>query len=412
MTSPLHSLSNRRVLLGICGGIAAYKAAELIRLLRSKGAECRVVMTAAASEFITPMTLQALSGHPVHQQLFDPAQEQSMGHITLARWADLILVAPATANTVAKLSHGIADDLLTTTLLASNCPKMIAPAMNQQMWLSPPSQENLARLVRYGYQILGPETGELACGEHGVGRMLAPEKLLEAVESHFIAGPLHGRRVTITAGPTREAIDPVRYITNRSSGKMGFAIAAAAQRLGARVRLVAGPVTLTSPPGVARIDVESASEMLEVVLQDPGEIFIACAAVADYRCQHIAATKIKKGGEEMQLSLLRNPDILHQVAQLALPPFTVGFAAETDELERYARDKLTRKGIDMIAANWVGRPDEGFEVDDNRLQLFWQGGGRLLPRASKVALAVELMEVVMERSGLNSVNHSMESSST
>ncbi len=403
-------LTDRRILIGVSGGIAAYKIAELIRLLREQGAHCRVVMTQAATQFITPLTLQALSGNPVHLQLFDPEQEQSMGHIELARWADLILVAPSTANTIAKISHGIADDLLTTTLLASSAAKIIAPAMNSQMWSAPATQRNLDQLRLDGYQIIDPESGALACGESGMGRMAAPATLLQSAIDHFRSGPLLGRRITITAGPTREAIDPVRYITNRSSGKMGFAIASAAQQLGATVRLVSGPVQQQTPRGVERIDVESAEQMLAAVLQAPGDIFIGCAAVADYRCEQVMGSKIKKESERTQLSLMQNPDILHRVAQLPSPPFTVGFAAETDELERYALDKLERKQIDLIAANWVGRPEGGFESNDNSLHLFWKGGEQMLPFGPKPELAAQLMEIITQQYEIQSTSNQPSSS--
>ncbi len=392
-------LSGRRILLGISGGIAAYKSAEIVRHLRRAGAEVRVVMTRAAGEFITPMTLQALSGHPVRQALFDPEHEAAMGHIELARWAELVLVAPASADFIARFVAGMADDLLTTLCLATSAPIMLAPAMNQQMWQAAATRANVATLEQRGINLLGPAEGEQACGEIGPGRMLEPVELVEACVRQFTAGPLSGLRVTITAGPTREALDPVRFISNHSSGKMGFAIASAAASLGAKVRLVAGPVALASPAGVARVDVEDAAGMLEAVLADPGEIFIGCAAVADYRPVAAAPEKIKKQTEQLNIELVRNPDIVAAVAALPNAPFTVGFAAETEQLETYARGKLVDKGLDMIAANWVGDRAKGggFESEDNALQLFWDGGDVVLEFAPKTRLALQLMTIIAER---------------
>jgi phosphopantothenoylcysteine decarboxylase / phosphopantothenate---cysteine ligase len=391
-------LAGRRILLGITGGIAAYKAAELVRGLTREGAEVRVVMTRAATEFITPMTLQALSGNPVRQELFDPQHEAAMGHIELARWAELVLVAPASADFMARLTAGMADDLLTTLCLATAAPILLAPAMNQQMWRSAATSENAATLQRRGIQLLGPAEGEQACGDDGPGRMMEPAELLTACVAQFANGPLSGVQITITAGPTREALDPVRYISNHSSGKMGFAIAAAAAAMGARVRLIAGPVTLPTPAGVERIDVISAEQMLATTLEAPGEIFIGCAAVTDYRPQSVAAEKIKKQGDEVPLSLQQNPDILAAVAALQPPPFTVGFAAETEKLEENARDKLQRKNVDMIAANLVGATAVGgFNSDDNALELYWENGGASLPLMNKSTLAERLLEIVTQR---------------
>ncbi len=393
------SLANKRVLLGITGGIAAYKAAELTRLLRKAGAEVRVVMTAAATEFITPMTLQALSGHPVRTELFDPEHEAAMGHIELARWADAVVVVPASADFMARLAAGMADDLLATLCLATVAPLVLAPAMNNRMWQAAATQENHARLLARGVQLFGPAEGEQACGESGPGRMLEPQQILERLDGLFADGPLSGKRVTITAGPTREALDPVRFLSNHSSGRMGFAIAEAAVAAGAQVRLVAGPVSLPTPAGAERVDVVSAAEMLDAVLAAPGDILIACAAVADYRPLQSGAHKIKKEAEQLTLELARNPDILATVSALGEATFTVGFAAETDELERYARDKLKAKGLDMIAANWVGEraAGGGFDSDRNALSLFWDGGGQELPMTSKHELARQLVAVVAER---------------
>jgi len=392
-------LAGRRILLGISGGIAAYKAAELVRGLIRAGAEVRVVMTRAAGEFVTPLTLQALSGKPVRQALFDPEHEAAMGHIELARWAELVLVAPASADFMARLSAGMADDLLATLCLAGEAPLVLAPAMNRQMWQAAATQENCATLRRRGIELWGPDEGEQACGETGPGRMLEPQQLLAACSAHFADGTLAGVRVTVSAGPTREALDPVRFLSNHSSGKMGFAVAAAAAALGARVRLVAGPVSLPTPAGVTRVDVETAEQMLEAVLADPGEIFIGCAAVADYRPVAVAAEKIKKQAGQLQLELQRNPDILATVAALEGGPFSVGFAAETEKLEQHARAKLKAKGLDMIAANWVGeRADgRGFNSEENALELYWPGGGKSLASAQKGVLAHALMRVVATR---------------
>jgi phosphopantothenoylcysteine decarboxylase/phosphopantothenate--cysteine ligase len=400
MSEPLPTnLQNRRILLGITGGIAAYKAAELVRGLRKAGAEVRVVMTEAAGEFVTPMTLQALSGNPVRMGLFDPEHEAAMGHIELARWAELVVVAPASADFLARLNAGMANDLLSTLCLATEAPIAVAPAMNQQMWLAQVTQRNVGQLRERGVAIWGPAAGEQACGEVGPGRMLEPVALLQCCDAHFADGPLKGGRLTITAGPSREAVDPVRFISNHSSGKMGFAIAEAAAAMGAQVRLVAGPVALVTPAGVERIDVESAAQMLEAVLVDPGDIFIACAAVADYRPQQVAGEKVKKSEEQLTLQLVRNPDILATVSALKGGPFTVGFAAETENLTENARKKLQRKQLDMIAANWVGERAEGagFNSDENALQLIWAEGERSLPRSDKRELARQLLGAVAER---------------
>lgn len=392
-------LTDKRILLGITGGIAAYKSAELVRQLRRSGADVRVVMTAAARQFIAPMTLQALSGHPVRSDLFDPAHEAAMGHIELARWADLVLVAPASADFLARLAAGMADDLLATLCLATGAPIAVAPAMNRQMWAAPVTGENMARLASRGIVVLGPAEGEQACGETGPGRMLEPEQLVSALTRLAVPADLAGTAVTITAGPTREPLDPVRFLSNRSSGRMGFALASAAAARGARVRLVAGPVHLPTPPGVERIDVETAEEMLAAVLAGPGELFIGCAAVADYRPVAAAPEKIKKKQARLTLELERNPDILATVAALKARPFVVGFAAETENLAEHARAKLRDKGADMIAANWVGRRagGTGFDSPRNALQLFWADGEASLPEAEKEELAHRLLEQVIGR---------------
>lgn len=399
----MNTLANKHILLGVTGGIAAYKAAELVRGLQQAGAEVRVVMTRGATAFITPMTLQALSGYPVRTELFDPEHEAAMGHIELARWADAVLVAPASADFMARLAAGMADDLLTTLCLATAAPLALAPAMNRQMWLAAATVENARRLQQRGVRLFGPAEGDQACGESGPGRMVEPVELIEGLSTLFTSGVLSGVAVTVTAGPTREAVDPVRFISNRSSGRMGYAIAAAAAEAGAQVRLVTGPVSLATPAGVERVEVETAEQMLEAVMVDPGDIFIGCAAVADYRPLEAAQSKIKKSAGEITLTLQRNPDILATVSGLPNAPFTVGFAAETDELESHARSKLKAKGVDMIAANWVGQraAGGGFDSETNALSLFWEGGGQALPKAAKSRLARQLIGVIAERFGHN-----------
>ncbi len=393
-------LVGKKVLLGVTGGIAAYKSAELIRQLVKAGAEVQVVMTAGALEFITPMTLQALSGRPVRQALFDAAHEAAMGHIELSRWADLILIAPASAHFVAKLTAGLADDLLSTLCLASSTQIAIAPAMNQQMWGAKATQANIATIGTRGVLVWGPAEGEQACGEMGAGRMEEPAALCQRVEQHLLgSGTLQGQRVLLTAGPTREALDPVRFIGNRSSGKMGFALATALRAQGATVTLVAGPVSMNTPNGVQRINVESAQDMFNAVEQhvEESDIFVACAAVADYRPVIIADQKIKKSEEELQINLVRNRDILAAVAARKAPPFTVGFAAETEQHIKYAEKKRLAKGVDMIAANLVGGRQGGFERDENALSVLWPGGHKELSLESKDVLAKQLVELIVER---------------
>ena len=391
-------LSGKHVLLGVTGGIAAYKSAELVRQLRAQDAEVRVVMTQGAQAFITPLTLQALSGRPVHTELLDRDAEAAMGHIELARWADVMLVAPASADFIARLAHGRADDLLAAVCLASEAPQAIAPAMNRVMWQNPATGENIATLERRGIRRFGPAEGEQACGETGPGRMLEPDLLARELVGLFRTGALAGCHVLVTAGPTREPLDPVRYLSNRSSGRMGFAVAAAAAKAGARVTLVSGPVNLPTPAGVDRVDVETAMQMHAAVLQRVAstDICIAAAAVADYRPARPAEHKIKKSAANMALELERNPDIIAAVAALTEPPFTVGFAAETESTADNARDKRRAKSLDMIAANTVG-PGLGFDTDDNELQVFWDGGSRRLPRARKTQLARELIALVAKR---------------
>ncbi|GAA6132438.1 bifunctional phosphopantothenoylcysteine decarboxylase/phosphopantothenate--cysteine ligase CoaBC [Halopseudomonas sabulinigri] len=392
----MQPLINKQVVLGVSGGIAAYKSAELIRRLRDAGAEVRVVMTQAAREFITPLTLQALSGHPVHGDLLDPEAEAAMGHIELARWADLVLIAPATADLMARLAQGRGDDLLTTLVLATDAPIALAPAMNQAMWRDAATQANLELLLARGVKVFGPGSGGQACGDVGPGRMLEPTDIAARAAECFQRGSLSGKHVLINAGPTREALDPVRYISNHSSGKMGFALAEAAVEAGARVTLVAGPVNLPTPARVARVDVVSAQDMLaacEAAL--PADLFIASAAVADYRPANCAEQKLKKtpGSDDgMTLTLVRNPDILATLAAHPQRPWTVGFAAETHDLMTYAADKLQRKNLDLIIANDVSQSGIGFNSEDNAVTLIDRAlNSSVLPRASKTKLAREII---------------------
>lgn len=394
-----NQLNNKHIILGVTGGIAAYKAAELIRLLRQHHAQVRVVMTQGAREFITPLTLQALSGNPVHLALLDPEAEAGMGHIELAKWADLILVAPASANFIARLSNGQADDLLTTLCLATIAPIALAPAMNQAMWLNSQTQQNCQQLQDKGIELFGPGNGSQACGDVGPGRMLEPTELCELSAALFPTGLLSGKRVVITAGPTREAIDPVRYISNHSSGKMGFALAQAAIDSGAQTRLVTGPVTLETPDGVERIDVISAEQMYDIAVAAAKDcdIFIATAAVADYRPTKLAEQKLKKTQETMVIELTRNPDIVAAVASQQNKPFTIGFAAETQQVIDYARDKLARKNLDMIIANDVSTKDIGFNSDDNAVTVVWPEGELFIEKTSKRQLAKLLIKQIAQR---------------
>lgn len=390
------TMQGSRVLLGLSGGIAAYKSAELTRLLVKAGAEVRVVMTEGAQAFITPLTFQALSGNPVHTHLLDPEAEAGMGHIELAKWADMIIVAPASADVMARLAAGMADDLLSTLCLATEADILLAPAMNQAMWRHPATQNNARTLQSYGYHLLGPDQGEQACGDVGPGRMLEAETIFTLLAQHYQARAgkdnafrhttsqpdqrsLQGRTVTLTAGPTREAVDPVRYISNHSSGKMGFALAQAALEAGAQVNLISGPVQIPAPEGVNFIPVNSAQQMLEASLAylDQTDIFIAAAAVADYRPDNAADQKMKKqpGQDELVLRLIQNPDIVATVARHPQRPFTVGFAAETQDVENYAIGKLIRKNLDMIIANDVSRTDIGFNSDQNAVTVLWKKDG-------------------------------------
>ena len=367
----------------------------MVRRLRDHGAEVRVVMTRGACEFITPLTMQALSGREVHTELLDYAAESGMSHIELARWCDVVLVAPASANFIARLAHGMADDLLSTLCLATTAPVVIAPAMNQQMWSNLATQANIATLGQREIKIAGPGEGSQACGEVGPGRMLEPDQLIAETGQLFSTGLLADLKIMVTAGPTREAIDPVRYITNHSSGRMGYAVARAAAEAGANVTLVSGPVTIETPHQVRYISVDTADQMHEAVMSDimGSDIFIAAAAVADYRCAEVAEHKIKKKSDDLNLLLQKNPDILAEVARLPAAPFTVGFAAETENLLDNARLKLKDKKLDMIAANQVGE-GLGFNVEENALQVFWQTGSQTLERAPKERLARQLIKVI------------------
>ena len=400
------SATPERILLGVGGGIAAYKAAELVRRLRERGAQVRVAMTQNAERFVAPLTFQALSGEAVRTSLWDSAAEAAMGHIELARWAQRIVIAPASADLIARLAQGHADDLLTTLCLASEAPLFVAPAMNRVMWANAAVQANVAALAARGVTLLGPDEGDQACGETGAGRMweaaAIADAVLEPASDPAVGAVLAGKRLLLTAGPTYEDLDPVRYLGNRSSGRMGYAIAAQAQRLGMEVVLVSGPVSLPAPAGVRRISVRSAERMHEAVMvQVPGaDVFIATAAVADFRPQARSDSKIKKHGDGgLTLELVQNPDILAQVAARQDRPFVVGFAAETDDVERYARDKLERKRLDMIAANRVGEEGCGFDADCNALDVLWPGGQAHVARAGKAQVARELLGLIAARLG-------------
>lgn len=412
MSSNVNIKLNKNIILAVTGGIAAYKSAVLVRRLKDYGFNVRVVMTKGAQAFITPLTFQALSSNPVHTTLLDPEAEAGMGHIELARWADLILVAPASCDVIAKFAQGLADDLLTTLYLATKAPVWIAPAMNQQMWVAKATQRNLKTLTEDGMHIIIPDAGEQACGDVGRGRMPEPEALAEQVFEYFKTqeraytqqfGLLAGKKVTITAGPTREAIDPVRYISNHSTGKMGFALASACYAAGADVTLIAGPVTLNTPYGVTRKNIVSAQQMLDesmYMLNQGCDIFIATAAVADYRVAEIAPHKIKKTGDTLDIALIKNPDIVATIAQQQKRPFMVGFAAETQNIEQYANGKLISKKLDMIACNDVSRTDIGFGADENAMTVFfakkYDFDQRQLEKASKLKIGEQLVEAIVD----------------
>jgi phosphopantothenoylcysteine decarboxylase/phosphopantothenate--cysteine ligase len=392
-------LENTNIILGITGGIAAYKTPDLVRKLVAKGANVRVVMTQSAKEFVSPLALQAVSGNLVSDDLLDKDAEAAMGHIELARWADKLVVAPATANFMAKLTHGLADDLLSTLCLATPAAIYIAPAMNQQMWFAEATQANLKILEQRNIQILGPAQGEQACGDIGPGRMLEPQEIAGLLAQNSHEQVLAGKRITITAGPTREEIDPVRYLSNHSSGKMGYALAVAAQNLGATVTLISGPVNLLPPINVQTVSVSSAQQMYDAVMETTHncDIFVGCAAVADYRVQQKTNQKIKKSESELTLTFIKNPDILNDVAHLPNAPFTLGFAAETQNLREYAIAKLQRKKLNMIAANDVSDSTIGFNSEQNALTIFWSKGEKKLDVADKQLLAMQLMHLVAQR---------------
>ncbi|MEC8057738.1 MAG: bifunctional phosphopantothenoylcysteine decarboxylase/phosphopantothenate--cysteine ligase CoaBC, partial [Pseudomonadota bacterium] len=404
MSFDLSVIPHKNIILAVTGGIAAYKSAIIVRRLKDYGFNVRVVMTHGAQAFITPLTFQALSGNPVHTELLDPEAEAGMGHIELARWADLVLVAPASCDTLAKFAHGLADDLLSTLYLATKAPIWVAPAMNQQMWAAKATQRNLQTLVEDGIHVIMPDAGSQACGDVGLGRMPEPEQLAYQVREYFhkaqraIAekfGLLAGKHVVVTAGPTREAIDPVRYISNHSTGKMGFSLAAACYAAGAKVTLIAGPVTLDTPNGVKRVNVASAVQMLDASMQtlDEGcDIFIATAAVADYRVAQVADQKIKKAGDELAVSLIKNPDIVATIAQQQQRPFMVGFAAETQNVEEYAAGKLVAKKLDMIACNDVSRKDIGFASDENAMTVFFAQSYHMKKRELEKASKQEISQ--------------------
>jgi phosphopantothenoylcysteine decarboxylase / phosphopantothenate---cysteine ligase len=393
------SLQEKNILLGISGGIAAYKAPDLVRRLQDQGAHVRVVLTEHAAAFVTPLTLQAVSKFPVAMNVVDPASEHAMGHIELAKWADLCLIAPASANTIAKITYGLADDLLTTVLLATAAPIVVCPAMNQQMYHQAITQQNLKLLSQRGFEILGPASGAQACGDVGLGRMLEPKDIVHSLSQQIPQPCLAEYRIIITAGATQEAIDPVRYLSNSSSGKMGYALAAKAQQFGAQVQLVTGNTHLQPPAGVEVIAVTTALEMYQAVMSriNHCDIFIGCAAVSDYRIAQPALHKIKKKNATLTLNLIKNPDIIAAVAQHSPRPFTIGFAAETEQLEQYALEKLTLKNLDMIAANDVSQPEQVFNHDENRLHIFWPDGQHRTKRQPKTKLAEELLTLIATR---------------
>ncbi|WP_106403938.1 bifunctional phosphopantothenoylcysteine decarboxylase/phosphopantothenate--cysteine ligase CoaBC [Pseudescherichia vulneris] len=395
------SLAGKKIVLGVSGGIAAYKTPELVRRLRDRGAEVRVAMTEGAKAFITPLSLQAVSGYPVSDSLLDPAAEAAMGHIELGKWADLVILAPATADLIARVTAGMANDLVSTICLATPSPVAVVPAMNQQMYRAAPTQHNLSVLAARGVLLWGPDSGSQACGDVGPGRMLDPLAIVDLAAAHFSpVKTLQHLNIMITAGPTQELLDPVRYITNKSSGKMGFAIADAAARLGANVTLVSGPVSLPTPAGVKRVDVVTALEM-EAAVQaqvQSQQIFIGCAAVADYRAAAVADEKIKKQGDEITIKMVKNPDIVAGVAALSTNrPYVVGFAAETNNVEEYARQKRIRKNLDLICANDVSDSNQGFNSDNNALHLFWQDGDKVLPLERKALLGQLLLDEIVTR---------------
>ncbi|CAN5222597.1 bifunctional phosphopantothenoylcysteine decarboxylase/phosphopantothenate--cysteine ligase CoaBC [soil metagenome] len=391
-------LADKNILLGVTGGIAAYKSPDLVRRLRENGANVRVVMSQAAKKFITPMSLQAVSAYPVHDELFDVTAEAAMGHIELARWSDVVVIAPTTADFMAQLAHGHAQDLLSTLCLATEAPIVIAPAMNQQMWQAAATQTNLQILKQRGVVVFGPASGSQACGEVGPGRLMEPTELVTQIADLFVPQILSKVRIHITAGPTRELIDPVRYLSNHSSGKMGYALARAAIAAGAEVTLISGPVALTAPPGAEVIEVITAAEMYQAVMEgvELCDVFIAAAAVADYRCATPASQKISKNVDHLSLELVRNPDILASVTTLPNPPFSVGFAAQTENVLHYAQQKLINKNLDMIIANQVG-PRLGFDSDNNSCTVLWDDSMQEFSLRSKEQLARDLISLIAEQ---------------
>ena len=395
-------INNKNILLILSGGIAAYKMPEYVRRIKEQGANVKVVMTSGATAFITPLTMQAVSGEPVAEHLLDPTAEAAMGHIEFAKWADLVVVAPASADIIAQMAAGLAANLATTLLLATPAPVVICPAMNQQMYANPATQANLNTLKQRGITAWGPATGEQACGDIGAGRMLEPAEIVNNTINFFNERPrpLAGKTITITAGPTREALDPVRYISNHSSGKMGFAIAQAAFNLGAEINLIAGPVHLSCTPEINRVDVTSAQQMHDeaIKLAQQSDVFIACAAVADYKPAILAEQKIKKSADDMTIKMVKNPDIVANVAALEnARPFVVGFAAETQDVERYAKSKMQKKNLNMICANDVSIQGQGFNSDQNALKVYWQDGSKDLPLNDKLSLAEELMLLIQQQ---------------
>jgi phosphopantothenoylcysteine decarboxylase/phosphopantothenate--cysteine ligase len=394
----MSDIQGRRVLLGVTGSIAAYKSPDIVRRLKDQGAEVRVVLTASAEKLVSPTVFQAVSGEPVRGDIWDEKAEAAMGHIELAKWADLILIAPATANLIAQLAAGSAENLLTTICLASDAPLTLAPSMNQAMWRDAATQANCDVLRKRNVMLIGPDNGEQACGDVGPGRMSEPADIVSRLVRGGKSGPFEGLRIMVSAGPTREAIDPVRFVSNRSSGKMGFALAKAAADAGAEVTLIAGPVNLPTPPRVERIDVETTQQMCDAALSrvDKMDIYIGAAAISDYRPKQAAVQKIKKTADTFTLEMVKSPDLLAAIAALEDGPFTVGFAAETEKLEQHATDKLNRKKLNMIVANLVGE-HLCFDADDNEVIVLWQEGRQPLPKLSKQELARQLVDVVATR---------------
>ncbi|HJP05163.1 MAG: bifunctional phosphopantothenoylcysteine decarboxylase/phosphopantothenate--cysteine ligase CoaBC [Chromatiales bacterium] len=394
----MSELAGRHVLLGVTGSIAAYKSPDIVRRLKDQGAEVRVVLTASAEKLVSPTVFQAVSGEPVRGDIWDEQAEAAMGHIELARWADQVLIAPATANLIAQLAAGSAENLLSTICLATEAPIALAPAMNQAMWRDPATQNNCEVLRNRNVRLIGPDEGSQACGDVGPGRMSEPVDIVNRLLRGGATGPFEGQTILVSAGPTREAIDPVRFVSNRSSGKMGFAMARAAADAGASVILVAGPVNLPTPPGVERIDVETTQQMFDAAMEqiDKADIYIGAAAISDYRPRKAATQKIKKSADTFTLEMVKSPDLLASISALDDGPFTVGFAAETEKLEEHAQSKLERKQLDMIIANLVGE-NICFDADDNEAVVLWSGGREALPRLSKSELARRLVDVIAGR---------------